>query len=147
MQCQSFSCLFFYFNFLIPLWFSGRVCSLQPVSATLVNTLLAMRPKEKVQAPRCHLNTITSLWHVSQLKKMFVLSTSLGIQWSNLYTSPIAADTASFSWLCWLMLIDSILYFIIGAYIRMVFPGKLSLIHCFLECLCLYFPQKYILLV
>ncbi|KAM4558332.1 uncharacterized protein abca12 [Odontesthes bonariensis] len=47
-----------------------------------------------------------------------------GIQWSNLYTSPIAADTASFSWLCWLMLIDSILYFIIGAYIRMVFPGN-----------------------
>ncbi|KAG7227448.1 hypothetical protein INR49_005262 [Caranx melampygus] len=47
-----------------------------------------------------------------------------GIQWSNAYTSPIAGDTASFGWLCWLMLIDSILYFIIGAYIRMVFPGK-----------------------
>ncbi|KAM6934409.1 glucosylceramide transporter ABCA12 [Xenentodon cancila] len=47
-----------------------------------------------------------------------------GIQWSNSYTSPIAGDTASFGWLCWLMLIDSILYFIIGAYIRMVFPGK-----------------------
>uniref|UniRef100_A0A668A1F8 ATP binding cassette subfamily A member 12 n=1 Tax=Myripristis murdjan TaxID=586833 RepID=A0A668A1F8_9TELE len=47
-----------------------------------------------------------------------------GIQWSNSYTSPIAEDTASFGWLCWLMLIDSVLYFIIGAYIRMVFPGK-----------------------
>uniref|UniRef100_A0A665XCM0 ATP-binding cassette, sub-family A (ABC1), member 12 n=1 Tax=Echeneis naucrates TaxID=173247 RepID=A0A665XCM0_ECHNA len=47
-----------------------------------------------------------------------------GIHWSNSYTSPIASDTASFGWLCWLMLIDSILYFIIGAYIRMVFPGK-----------------------
>ncbi|XP_040913792.1 ATP-binding cassette sub-family A member 12 [Toxotes jaculatrix] len=47
-----------------------------------------------------------------------------GIHWSNSYTSPIADDTASFGWLCWLMLIDSILYFIIGAYIRMVFPGK-----------------------
>ncbi|XP_008296369.1 ATP-binding cassette sub-family A member 12 [Stegastes partitus] len=47
-----------------------------------------------------------------------------GIQWSNSYTSPIAGDTASFGWLCWLMLIDSILYFIVGAYIRMVFPGK-----------------------
>ncbi|XP_044072836.1 LOW QUALITY PROTEIN: glucosylceramide transporter ABCA12 [Siniperca chuatsi] len=47
-----------------------------------------------------------------------------GIHWSNSYTSPIAEDTASFGWLCWMMLIDSILYFIIGAYIRMVFPGK-----------------------
>uniref|UniRef100_A0A673B4K5 ATP-binding cassette, sub-family A (ABC1), member 12 n=1 Tax=Sphaeramia orbicularis TaxID=375764 RepID=A0A673B4K5_9TELE len=47
-----------------------------------------------------------------------------GIQWSNSYSSPIAGDMASFGWLCWLMLIDSILYFILGAYIRMVFPGK-----------------------
>ncbi|XP_062287286.1 glucosylceramide transporter ABCA12 [Scomber scombrus] len=47
-----------------------------------------------------------------------------GIQWSNSYRSPIAGDTASFGWLCWLMLIDSILYFIIGGYIRMVFPGQ-----------------------
>ncbi|KAM7407614.1 hypothetical protein PAMA_003372 [Pampus argenteus] len=47
-----------------------------------------------------------------------------GIQWSNSYSSPIAGDQASFGWLCWLMLIDSILYFIIGGYIRMVFPGK-----------------------
>ncbi|CAJ1079858.1 uncharacterized protein abca12 [Xyrichtys novacula] len=47
-----------------------------------------------------------------------------GIQWSNSYTSPISGDTASFGWLNWLMLIDSILYFIVGAYIRMVFPGK-----------------------
>nr|XP_040057060.1 ATP-binding cassette sub-family A member 12 [Gasterosteus aculeatus aculeatus] len=50
-----------------------------------------------------------------------------GIQWSNAYTSPIAGDTSSFGWLCWLLLIDSILYFIIGAYIRMVFPGKYGL--------------------
>ncbi|KAM8855240.1 uncharacterized protein abca12 [Spinachia spinachia] len=50
-----------------------------------------------------------------------------GIQWSNSYTSPIAGDTSSFGWLCWLLLIDSLLYFIIGAYIRMVFPGKYGL--------------------
>uniref|UniRef100_A0A3B4BHQ8 ABC transporter domain-containing protein n=1 Tax=Periophthalmus magnuspinnatus TaxID=409849 RepID=A0A3B4BHQ8_9GOBI len=47
-----------------------------------------------------------------------------GIQWSNSYTSPIAGDMASFGWLCWLMLIDTFLYLIIGAYIRCVFPGK-----------------------
>ncbi|KAK0132264.1 ATP-binding cassette sub-family A member 12 [Merluccius polli] len=47
-----------------------------------------------------------------------------GIQWSNAYTSPIAEDTASFGWLCLLLLIDSAMYFVIGSYIRMVFPGK-----------------------
>lgn len=50
--------------------------------------------------------------------------TRAGIQWSNSYTSPIYGDTASFGWLCWLMLIDSVLYFVIGSYIRMVFPGN-----------------------
>uniref|UniRef100_A0AAR2KD85 ABC transporter domain-containing protein n=1 Tax=Pygocentrus nattereri TaxID=42514 RepID=A0AAR2KD85_PYGNA len=47
-----------------------------------------------------------------------------GIQWSNMYISPVAGDTASFGWLCWLLLIDSVIYFLLGAYIRMVFPGK-----------------------
>ncbi|XP_062389786.1 uncharacterized protein abca12 isoform X5 [Sardina pilchardus] len=47
-----------------------------------------------------------------------------GIQWSNAYVSPMAGDDSSFGWLCWLLLIDSVVYFIIGAYIRMVFPGK-----------------------
>nr|XP_055071071.1 uncharacterized protein abca12 [Misgurnus anguillicaudatus] len=47
-----------------------------------------------------------------------------GIQWSNMYVSPLAGDTSSFGWLCWLLLIDSMVYFIIGVYIRMVFPGK-----------------------
>uniref|UniRef100_A0A8C2DZE1 ATP-binding cassette, sub-family A (ABC1), member 12 n=1 Tax=Cyprinus carpio TaxID=7962 RepID=A0A8C2DZE1_CYPCA len=47
-----------------------------------------------------------------------------GIQWSNMYISPLAGDTSSFGWLCWLLLIDSVVYFIIGIYIRMVFPGK-----------------------
>ncbi|XP_041700647.2 glucosylceramide transporter ABCA12 isoform X2 [Coregonus clupeaformis] len=47
-----------------------------------------------------------------------------GIQWSNQYISPLAGDTSSFGWLCWLLLIDSVCYFIIGAYIRIVFPGK-----------------------
>lgn len=44
-----------------------------------------------------------------------------------MYISPIAGDTSSFGWLCWLMLIDSIIYFIIGAYIRMVFPGMIRM--------------------
>ncbi|XP_033990287.1 uncharacterized protein abca12 isoform X2 [Trematomus bernacchii] len=59
-----------------------------------------------------------------------------GLQWSNSYTSPIPGDTSSFGWLCWLMLIDSILYFIIGGYIRMVFPGNYGIASPW------YFPFK-----
>ncbi|XP_048861944.1 glucosylceramide transporter ABCA12 isoform X2 [Brienomyrus brachyistius] len=47
-----------------------------------------------------------------------------GIQWSNSYISPMDDDTSSFGWFCWLLLIDSVLYFLIGIYIRFVFPGK-----------------------
>ncbi|XP_030643482.1 ATP-binding cassette sub-family A member 12 [Chanos chanos] len=47
-----------------------------------------------------------------------------GIQWSNMYTSPLSGDTSSFGWLCWLLLIDSLIYFLVGVYVRMVFPGK-----------------------
>ncbi|XP_051937575.1 glucosylceramide transporter ABCA12 [Hippocampus zosterae] len=50
-----------------------------------------------------------------------------GIQWSNSYSSPMAQDTASFGWLCWMMLIDSLIYFTVGAYIRKVFPGKFGI--------------------
>ncbi|XP_060733092.1 uncharacterized protein abca12 isoform X2 [Tachysurus vachellii] len=47
-----------------------------------------------------------------------------GIQWYNMYLSPVAGDDASFGWLCWLLLIDSVVYFLLGAYIRTVFPGR-----------------------
>ncbi|XP_066541950.1 glucosylceramide transporter ABCA12 [Hoplias malabaricus] len=47
-----------------------------------------------------------------------------GIQWSNMYISPVVGDTSSFGWLCWLLFIDSLIYFLLGIYIRMVFPGK-----------------------
>uniref|UniRef100_A0A8C5MKI8 ATP binding cassette subfamily A member 12 n=1 Tax=Leptobrachium leishanense TaxID=445787 RepID=A0A8C5MKI8_9ANUR len=48
----------------------------------------------------------------------------IGIQWHNLYNSPVIGDTFSCGWICWVMLIDSFIYLIIGAYIRTVFPGK-----------------------
>ncbi|XP_027022078.2 uncharacterized protein abca12 [Tachysurus fulvidraco] len=47
-----------------------------------------------------------------------------GIQWHNMYLSPVVGDDASFGWLCWLLLIDSVVYFLLGAYIRTVFPGR-----------------------
>uniref|UniRef100_K7GAL1 ATP binding cassette subfamily A member 12 n=1 Tax=Pelodiscus sinensis TaxID=13735 RepID=K7GAL1_PELSI len=47
-----------------------------------------------------------------------------GLQWDNLYSSPMAGDNTSFGWMCWLILIDSVIYFLLGWYIRNVFPGK-----------------------
>ncbi|RXM34161.1 ATP-binding cassette sub-family A member 12 [Acipenser ruthenus] len=49
---------------------------------------------------------------------------NIGIQWDNSYVSPLANDTTSFGWLCWLLLIDSLIYFTVGWYIRNVFPGN-----------------------
>lgn len=114
----SVSCLiclsifFFHTEFVRPDLFQLR----QPICLSLRNP---RRRYEQLAAftPSSQLNK----WKVT---KNILLLTFLGIQWSNSYSSPIAGDTASFGWLCWLMLIDSILYFIIGAYIRTVFPGK-----------------------
>lgn len=47
-----------------------------------------------------------------------------GLQWDNMYKSPMIGDNTSFGWMCWLILIDSFIYFILGWYIRNVFPGK-----------------------
>ncbi|XP_076849875.1 uncharacterized protein abca12 [Brachyhypopomus gauderio] len=47
-----------------------------------------------------------------------------GLQWGNMYVSPVANDTSSFGLLSWLLLMDSVIYFLLGAYIRMVFPGR-----------------------
>ncbi|XP_063285490.1 uncharacterized protein LOC134571247 [Pelobates fuscus] len=49
---------------------------------------------------------------------------NIGIQWNNMYESPMINDTFNCGWICWMMLIDSCIYLIVGAYIRTVFPGK-----------------------
>lgn len=64
------------------------------------------------------------LFGIIRLSECIVCTYTSGIQWSNMYISPLAGDTSSFGWLCWLLLIDSLVYFIIGIYIRMVFPGN-----------------------
>uniref|UniRef100_A0A4W4HCX6 ATP-binding cassette, sub-family A (ABC1), member 12 n=1 Tax=Electrophorus electricus TaxID=8005 RepID=A0A4W4HCX6_ELEEL len=45
-------------------------------------------------------------------------------RWGNMYVSSVGDDKSSFGWLCWLLLIDSGIYFLLGGYIRMVFPGS-----------------------
>ncbi|XP_074154864.1 glucosylceramide transporter ABCA12 [Sminthopsis crassicaudata] len=47
----------------------------------------------------------------------------IGLQWENMYSSPVHDDTTSFGWLCCLILIDSVIYFLIAWYVRNVFPG------------------------
>lgn len=107
---------------LIHLLLSRRVCFPRPALATPVNTSHATNPKDKVA--HSFPNILTSFW-VKMSNYPYLLA-CVGLQWSNSYSSPIYGDTASFGWLCWLMLIDSLLYFVIGAYIRMVFPGNLQ---------------------
>ncbi|XP_064228883.1 glucosylceramide transporter ABCA12 [Aotus nancymaae] len=47
----------------------------------------------------------------------------IGLQWENMYSSPVQDDTTSFGWLCCLILADSCIYFLIAWYVRNVFPG------------------------
>ncbi|KAG8521013.1 ATP-binding cassette sub-family A member 12, partial [Galemys pyrenaicus] len=47
----------------------------------------------------------------------------VGLQWENMYSSPVLDDTTSFGWLCCLILADSFIYFLIAWYVRNVFPG------------------------
>ncbi|XP_058155644.2 glucosylceramide transporter ABCA12 [Dasypus novemcinctus] len=47
----------------------------------------------------------------------------IGLQWENMYSSPVHEDTTSFGWLCCLILADSFIYFFIAWYVRNVFPG------------------------
>lgn len=47
----------------------------------------------------------------------------IGMQWENMYSSPVQDDTTSFGWLCCLILADSFIYFLIAWYVRNVFPG------------------------
>ncbi|XP_059511525.1 ATP-binding cassette sub-family A member 13-like isoform X2 [Stegostoma tigrinum] len=47
-----------------------------------------------------------------------------GIQWNNMYDAPGDGDNVSFAWICWMMVIDSVIYFVLGWYLHNVFPGK-----------------------
>ncbi|XP_067861316.1 ATP-binding cassette sub-family A member 13-like [Heptranchias perlo] len=47
-----------------------------------------------------------------------------GIQWSNMYEAPGGGSNVSFAWICWMMIIDSVIYLILGWYLHNVFPGK-----------------------
>ena len=46
-----------------------------------------------------------------------------GVQWSNIWHSPMADDPMSFAWAWIMMLADGVIYFLIGWYISNVFPA------------------------
>uniref|UniRef100_UPI00398F68CF ATP-binding cassette sub-family A member 13-like n=1 Tax=Pristiophorus japonicus TaxID=55135 RepID=UPI00398F68CF len=47
-----------------------------------------------------------------------------GIQWNNMYEALGDEDNVSFAWICWMMIIDSVIYLMLGWYLHTVFPGK-----------------------
>ena len=49
----------------------------------------------------------------------------VGMQWTNLWHSPMQGDTMNIASSMIMMLIDSLIYFIIGWYISHVHPRKL----------------------
>lgn len=47
-----------------------------------------------------------------------------GIQWNNMYEVIGSADNVSFAWVCWMIVIDSVIYLILGWYLHNIFPGE-----------------------
>ncbi|XP_062980238.1 ATP-binding cassette sub-family A member 13 [Elgaria multicarinata webbii] len=51
----------------------------------------------------------------------------IGIHWRNLYQPLAQGASMTFGWACWMILFDSILYFIAGWYFSNIIPGRLGL--------------------
>ncbi|XP_051871428.1 ATP-binding cassette sub-family A member 13-like [Pristis pectinata] len=47
-----------------------------------------------------------------------------GLQWDNMYEAAGGAENVSFAWICWMIVIDSVIYLILGWYLHNIFPGK-----------------------
>jgi len=61
----------------------------------------------------------------------------VGLQWSNIRSSPIPEDEFSLSSCMWMMLVDSAIYLVITWYVEAVFPGRLPLAAFLVLCLSL----------
>ncbi|XP_048195511.1 ATP-binding cassette sub-family A member 13 isoform X4 [Perognathus longimembris pacificus] len=56
----------------------------------------------------------------------FLEGQETGIQWNNIYQAPEAGGM-TFGWVCWMILIDSIIYFLCGWYLSNLIPGTFGL--------------------
>lgn len=104
------------------------VCSLhrafcrQRHSVTQVNTLHAMRSRALVGSLSLKVDFVFHNCNMSH-PRINICVHFTGLQWENMYSSPVQDDTTSFGWLCCLILADSFIYFLIAWYVRNVFPG------------------------
>uniref|UniRef100_A0A8C4WZM9 ATP-binding cassette, sub-family A (ABC1), member 12 n=1 Tax=Eptatretus burgeri TaxID=7764 RepID=A0A8C4WZM9_EPTBU len=84
-------------NIKVPMWIEGISCLLSPTALSYAFKVIV---------------------HYEEV--------GVGIQWHNQYSKIILADNY-FSFFWWMLLIDSIIYFLLGWYIHNVFPGKFGL--------------------
>ncbi|XP_023570208.1 ATP-binding cassette sub-family A member 13 [Octodon degus] len=56
----------------------------------------------------------------------FLEGQEAGIQWNNIYQPP-EAGSMTFGWVCWMILLDSSLYFLCGWYLSNLIPGAFGL--------------------
>lgn len=111
---------------IIAVYFLHRVCCPQQHSVMQVSTLQDMRSKALVGSLPIKLGVSIhdcSMCH----RRINTCVHFLGLQWENMYSSPVQDDTTSFGWLCCLILADSFIYFLIAWYVRNVFPGMIIL--------------------
>ncbi|XP_062900011.1 ATP-binding cassette sub-family A member 13-like isoform X2 [Mobula hypostoma] len=47
-----------------------------------------------------------------------------GLQWDNMYEAVGGAENVSFACICWMLVVDSLIYLILGWYLHNIFPGK-----------------------
>lgn len=106
--------------------FLYRVCCPQQLSVMQVNTLHGMRSRALVGSLSLQPEFIFHTCSTSH-RRLNVCVLFLGLQWENMYSSPVQDDTTSFGWLCCLILADSFIYFLIAWYVRNVFPGMNTL--------------------
>lgn len=99
-----------------------RACCRQQHSVMQVNTLRDMRSRASVGSLSLKLGSIFNDCSPSHTR-INICVHFVGLQWENMYSSPVQDDTTSFGWLCCLILADSFIYFLIAWYVRNVFPG------------------------
>lgn len=54
----------------------------------------------------------------------------LGLQWDNIWTSPLEGDTFSFLTSVGMMMLDAVLYAVLAWYLDNVFPGLAMIAFC-----------------
>uniref|UniRef100_W5MCE2 ABC transporter domain-containing protein n=1 Tax=Lepisosteus oculatus TaxID=7918 RepID=W5MCE2_LEPOC len=116
------------FSYLISAFFSnanvaamcGSILYMITFFPFMILVVLQSRLSFSVQTLICLLSTTTFSQGAYYL--MYLENNRKGIQWTNMYEAPLNGEDLSFGWMCWVILIDSFLYFVLGWYFNNVFP-------------------------